>query len=39
MSKDLKFRRVCLLNWKTVQRAEVDIADRVFLVGPNASGK
>ena len=39
MSKALKFRRLCLLNWKNFQRAEVDIADLVFLVGPNASGK
>ncbi|MGF1614849.1 MAG: AAA family ATPase [Gammaproteobacteria bacterium] len=39
MSKNLRFRRLHLLNWKNFARAEVAIPDCVFLVGPNASGK
>ncbi len=39
MSKDLKFRSVRVKNWKNFARVEVDIQNRVFLVGPNASGK
>jgi predicted ATPase len=39
MSKDLRFRGLCLLNWKNFARAEVAVPDRLFLVGPNASGK
>jgi predicted ATPase len=39
MSDDLRFRGLRLLNWKNFARAEVAIPDRVFLVGPNASGK
>lgn len=39
MTKDLRFRGLRLLNWKNFARAEVAIPDRVFLVGPNASGK
>lgn len=39
MGNDLKIRRLRLRNWKNFADAEVDIADRVFLVGPNASGK
>jgi predicted ATPase len=35
----LKFRRLRLINWKNFLRAEVEIGDRLFLVGPNASGK
>lgn len=35
----LKFRRLRLINWKNFLRAEVVIGDRLFLVGPNASGK
>ncbi|MFQ5504586.1 MAG: AAA family ATPase [Planctomycetota bacterium] len=39
MSKNLRFRGLRLLNWKNFARAEIAIQDRVFLVGPNASGK
>ena len=39
MNKDLKIRRLRLRNWKNFVDVEVSIADRVFLVGPNASGK
>lgn len=39
MSRDLGFRGLRLLNWKNFASAEVAIPDRVFLVGPNASGK
>ncbi len=39
MGDDLRFRRLVLLNWKNFQRTEIGIANRVFLVGPNASGK
>ena len=39
MNKDLKIRRLRLRNWKNFVEVEVSIADRVFLVGPNASGK
>lgn len=35
----MKFRRLKLLNWKNFARADVNIPDRIFLVGPNASGK
>jgi len=35
----LKFHRLRLINWKNFLRAEVEIGDRLFLVGPNASGK
>lgn len=39
MSKGLGFRGLRLLNWKNFARVETAIKDRVFLVGPNASGK
>jgi predicted ATPase len=39
MTTDLKFRRVRLQNWKNFSHVDVAIQDRVFLVGPNASGK
>ncbi|QSR84450.1 AAA family ATPase [Methylacidimicrobium sp. B4] len=35
----LKFRRLRLQNWKNFLQVEVEIGDRLFLVGPNASGK
>ena len=38
-SRGFRFRKLRLLNWKNFARAEVSIQDRVFLVGPNASGK
>ena len=39
MSGDLKIRKLRLRNWENFTDVEVDIEDRVFLVGPNASGK
>ncbi len=36
---DLKIRRLRLRNWKNFADIEVALEDRVFLVGPNASGK
>ena len=35
----LRFRKLRLQNWKNFRDAEVDLQDRMFLVGPNASGK
>jgi len=35
----MKIRKLVLKNWKNFVQAEVAIRDRVFLVGPNASGK
>lgn len=35
----MKMRQLVLKNWKNFARAEVAVRDRVFLVGPNASGK
>ena len=31
--------RIELKNWRNFQRAEVNLGSRVFLIGPNASGK
>lgn len=39
MSSDLKIRKLRLRNWKNFADVDVSIKDRVFLVGPNASGK
>ncbi|HEX7090463.1 MAG TPA: AAA family ATPase [Longimicrobiales bacterium] len=39
MSVDLRFRHLRLQNWKNFSEANVAIGDRLFLVGPNASGK
>ncbi len=35
----MKFRQLVLKNWKNFASVEVAIPDRLFLVGPNASGK
>jgi predicted ATPase len=35
----MKFRKLVLKNWKNFASAEVEIPERLFLVGPNASGK
>ena len=35
----MKIRQLTLRNWKNFVQADVDIRDRLFLVGPNASGK
>jgi predicted ATPase len=39
MSNDLRFRALRLSNWKNFAAIDVAIPDRIFLVGPNASGK
>ena len=35
----MKIRKLSLRNWKNFATVEVEIPDRLFLVGPNASGK
>lgn len=35
----LRFRKLRLKNWKNFEAVDVDLRDRMFLVGPNASGK
>ena len=35
----LSFTHVRLRNWRNFERVDVDLRPRVFLVGPNASGK
>lgn len=37
--KSLKFRRLCLENWRNFPSVEIAVQDRMFLVGQNASGK
>lgn len=39
MSGPLKFRKLRLKNWKNFAEGEIEIRDRLFFVGPNASGK
>jgi predicted ATPase len=39
MIKDLSFRRLQLKNWKNFVTVDIALQNRVFLVGPNASGK
>src|SRR5687768_18529701 len=34
-----RFARLHLENWRNFQRADLELQRRVFLVGPNASGK
>ena len=34
-----RFKKVELSNWKNFQKVDVHLTKRVFLVGPNASGK
>lgn len=31
--------RLKLQNWRNFKKIEVDLRDRVFVIGPNASGK
>lgn len=38
-SQSLRFTLVEIQNWRNFTRARVPLRDRVFLVGPNASGK
>lgn len=35
----MKIRKLTLTNWKNFAQADTEIRDRLFLVGPNASGK
>jgi predicted ATPase len=37
--KNMRFTHVHLENWRNFSKVEVDLQRRVFLVGPNASGK
>jgi predicted ATPase len=39
MSRDLRFSRVQLKNWKNFAYLDVVVQNRALLVGPNASGK
>ncbi|MGH7873507.1 MAG: ATP-binding protein, partial [Candidatus Binatia bacterium] len=38
-TKGQRFARLYLENWRNFQRADLELQRRVFLVGPNASGK
>lgn len=38
-SNGLRFTRIRLENWRNFGSADVELAERVFVVGPNASGK
>lgn len=38
-NKAFRFTHVCLENWRNFAQVQVDLERRVFLVGPNASGK
>ena len=39
MANELRFRRLRLGNWKNFQDVDVEVRDRMFLVGANAAGK
>ena len=39
MANELKFQRLRLKNWKNFQDVDVEVRDRMFLVGANAAGK
>lgn len=39
MANDLRFRRLRLRNWKNFHDIDIEIQDRMFLVGANAAGK
>ena len=39
MANELRFRRLRLKNWKNFQDVDVEVRDRLFLVGANGSGK
>jgi predicted ATPase len=38
-SKALRFTKIKLQSWRNFTEVDVDLQRRVFLVGPNASGK
>ena len=35
----MKITHVAATNWRNFKNLEFDVADRLFVVGPNASGK
>ncbi len=35
----MQFSKITLKNWKNFQEVDIQVGDRVYLVGPNASGK
>src|SRR5579872_5137010 len=37
--QSLRFTRIELRNWRNFSSVEVDLRERAFLIGPNASGK
>lgn len=39
MSEESRFSRLRLKNWKNFTSVDIEIQNRVFLVGPNAAGK
>ena len=39
MANELRFQRLRLKNWKNFLDVDVEIRDRMFLVGANAAGK
>ena len=39
VSRQLRFRRLRLKNWKNFLQVDVAVQDRMFLVGANAAGK
>ena len=39
MSDETRFQSLHLHNWKNFARVELELQNRVFLVGPNAAGK
>ena len=39
MANEIGFRRLWLKNWKNFQEIDIEVRDRMFLVGANAAGK
>jgi len=39
VTQALRFSSIRLENWRNLGRAQADLQQRIFLVGPNASGK
>ncbi len=39
MANELRFRRLRLRNWKNFRDVDIEVQDRMFLVGANAAGK
>ena len=39
LGKAVRFTHINLENWRNFSQVKVDLQGRVFLVGPNASGK